>query len=263
MSSFGISGTNAHVILEAPDLVAEPGPERGVDRGVVGAPVPWIVTAKSSAALAAQAGRLRDFVGGRPDLDLGDVGWSLATTRARLDHRGIVLADDRDGYLAALDALAGDRDAPGLVRGVSGGGKVAFVFSGQGAQWEGMAVGLWDASAVFAEEMRRCGDALAEFVDWSLEGVLRGDPGAPPLERVDVVQPVLFAVMVSLAGLWRSFGVEPSAVVGHSQGEIAAACVAGVLSLRDAARVVTSRSQALLEELAGRGGMVVGLVAGR
>ncbi|WP_181798978.1 acyltransferase domain-containing protein, partial [Streptomyces sp. WELS2] len=97
--------------------------------------------------------------------------------------------------------------------------------------------------------------ALAPFVDWSLSAVVRGEAGAPGLERVDVVQPVLFAVMVSLAELWRSYGVEPAAVVGHSQGEIAAACVSGALSLEDAARVVALRSRAL-GVLAGRGGMV-------
>ena len=137
-----------------------------------------------------------------------------------------------------------------------------FLFPGQGSQWEGMALELLDCSRVFAERMRACGEALAAYVDWSLEDVLRGVEGAPGLDRVDVVQPVLFAVMVSLAGLWRSCGVRPAVVVGHSQGEIAAAHVAGGLSLRDAARVVALRSRALVR-LAGRGGMVsVALPAG-
>src|SRR5207302_3762020 len=131
-----------------------------------------------------------------------------------------------------------------------------FVFPGQGAQWEGMALELLESSPVFAEELRACGEALSAFVDWELDDVLRRAPGAPSLERVDVVQPALFAVMVSLARLWRSFGVEPAAVVGHSQGEIAAAHVAGALSLDDAARVVALRSQAVRDELAGHGGMV-------
>ncbi|MBI0383883.1 acyltransferase domain-containing protein, partial [Streptomyces albiflaviniger] len=129
-------------------------------------------------------------------------------------------------------------------------------FPGQGSQWAGMAVGLMDASPVFASRIHECAAALAEFTDWSLVDVLRGAEGAPSLERVDVVQPVLFAVMVSLAELWRSLGVRPSAVVGHSQGEIAAACVAGILSLQDAARVVALRSQAIGRVLAGKGGMV-------
>ncbi len=139
---------------------------------------------------------------------------------------------------------------------LSAGARPVFVFPGQGAQWVGMAVELLDSSPVFAARIAECGVALARFVDWSLEDVLRGVEGAPSLERVDVVQPALWAVMVSLAALWRSYGVEPSAVVGHSQGEIAAACVAGALSLEDGARVVALRSRLVRERLAGHGGMM-------
>ncbi|MFM9701141.1 acyltransferase domain-containing protein, partial [Streptomyces europaeiscabiei] len=136
-----------------------------------------------------------------------------------------------------------------------------FVFPGQGSQWVGMAVELLDASPVFAARFVECGAALGGFVEWSLVDVVRGVEGAPGLDRVDVVQPVLWAVMVSLAALWESFGVRPAAVVGHSQGEIAAAVVAGALSLVDGARVVALRSRAIVA-LAGRGGMVsVGLDA--
>ncbi|WP_290058213.1 SDR family NAD(P)-dependent oxidoreductase, partial [Amycolatopsis solani] len=143
--------------------------------------------------------------------------------------------------------------APGLVRGSARhGGKVAFVFPGQGSQWVGMALDLMDTSPAFAARMRDCERALTPFVDWSLPAVL-GDEAM--LQRVDVVQPALFAVMVSLAEAWRAHGVEPDAVIGHSQGEIAAAAVAGALSLEDAARVVALRSKAILA-LAGRGGMV-------
>ncbi|WP_415852333.1 beta-ketoacyl synthase N-terminal-like domain-containing protein, partial [Streptomyces albus] len=117
-----------------------------------------------------------------------------------------------------------------------------------------MGAALLKCSPVFAARLRECEVALSAFVDWSLLGVLRGDAGAPSLERVDVVQPASFAVMVSLAALWRSYGVEPAAVVGHSQGEIAAACVAGALSLEDAARVVCLRSRAIAR-LSGSGGM--------
>ncbi|MGK4598620.1 acyltransferase domain-containing protein, partial [Amycolatopsis sp. w19] len=131
-------------------------------------------------------------------------------------------------------------------------GKAVFVFPGQGSQWVGMAEELLLAAPVFAESMAECEVAFSSFVDWKLSGVLSD---AAALERVDVVQPVLFAVMVSLARLWRACGVEPAAVVGHSQGEIAAACVAGALSLDDAARVVCLRSKAILA-LSGLGGMV-------
>ncbi|MFJ6141948.1 acyltransferase domain-containing protein, partial [Kitasatospora sp. NPDC092286] len=127
-----------------------------------------------------------------------------------------------------------------------------FVFPGQGSQWVGMGARLWEASPVFAESMERCERALEPFVDWSLREVLTSGDG---LERVDVVQPATFAVMVSLAELWGSLGVRPDAVVGHSQGEIAAAAVSGALSLEDAARVVASRSQVIGRELAGLGAM--------
>ncbi|MGV9560702.1 acyltransferase domain-containing protein, partial [Streptomyces sp. NPDC003522] len=148
---------------------------------------------------------------------------------------------------------------------VSGGSGVVFVFPGQGGQWVGMALGLLAESVVFAEWMGRCGEVLEPLVGWSLVEVL-GDEEA--LGRVDVVQPVLWAVMVSLAGLWRSVGVEPVAVVGHSQGEIAAACVVGGLSLEEGARVVVGRSGVIASSLAGGGGMLsvglpVGVVEGR
>src|ERR1700742_3692723 len=118
-----------------------------------------------------------------------------------------------------------------------------------------MGLELLDSAPIFAQQINACAEAFSEFVDWSLTDVLRAAPGAPRLDRVDVVQPVLFAVMVSLAELWKSVGVRPDAVIGHSQGEIAAAYVADALSLRDAARVVTLRSR-LLTALAGPGGML-------
>ncbi|MFF8811416.1 type I polyketide synthase [Streptomyces pactum] len=271
VSSFGVSGTNAHVILEqappegtgetaagavpaatggtAAGGAAEAGPAA---RGVV----PWLVSARDERALRAQAGRLADFAAAHPELDPADVGRSLATARSALEHRAVVVAADRDGLVAALRGLAGGADGAAAVTGrATDAHRPVFVFPGQGAQWAGMAVELLDTSAVFAARVQECEAALAEFVDWSLTDVLRGAAGAPGLDRVDVVQPVLWAVMVSLAGLWRSFGVEPAAVVGHSQGEIAAAVVAGGLSLADGARVVALRSRAL-GVLAGRGGMV-------
>ncbi|EXU61480.1 polyketide synthase, partial [Streptomyces sp. PRh5] len=255
VSAFGVSGTNAHVVLEqAPvgdeDVAADEGVS-GDDSTVV---VPWVLTARSEAALRAQAGRLASYVGERAELSAGDVGWSLATTRTVFEHRAVVLAGDRDGMAGGVAALADGRDAAGVVRGVvvGGDGRAVLVFPGQGSQWVGMAVGLLESSPVFAERLGECAAALGPFVEWSLVDVL-SDPAA--LERVDVVQPALFAVMVSLAELWRSYGVEPAAVIGHSQGEIAAACVAGALSLEDAARVVALRSKAL-RALSGLGGMV-------
>ncbi|NIY65681.1 beta-ketoacyl synthase [Streptomyces malaysiensis] len=253
VSSFGFSGTNAHTILEqAP--AEEPGPVELVSKqpGVL----PWVLSGKSEAALRAQAWRLLDRLHDEPALRPVDIGLSLATTRAALDHRGVVQGRDREELMAGLTALAEGGMAAGVERGSVVAGQTAFVFPGQGSQWVRMGVGLMDASPVFAARIEECAGALGEFTDWSLVDVLRGVEGAPSLERVDVVQPVLFAVMVSLAELWRSLGVVPAAVIGHSQGEIAAACVAGALSLKDAARVVALRSQAIGRVLAGKGGMV-------
>ncbi|WP_432143704.1 type I polyketide synthase [Streptomyces sp. bgisy084] len=259
VSSFGISGTNAHVVLEQAPVVepeaeesAEGEPVGGVPSGVV----PWVLSARSEQALSAQAGRLASFVADRPELDPADVGFSLLSTRAGLEYRAVVLAADGEEALSGLRGLAAGVDPAGVVRGSTGSGagsRVALVFPGQGSQWHGMADELLAVSPVFAGRMAECGAALSEFVSWKLDEVLSDED---MLARVDVVQPVLWAVMVSLAAVWEDCGVVPSAVVGHSQGEIAAACVAGILSLRDGARVVALRSQAIGCVLAGRGGMV-------
>ncbi|TDV56121.1 type I polyketide synthase [Actinophytocola oryzae] len=254
VSSFGISGTNAHVIIEEappvePAAAAPVGPEPAV--------VPWLLSARSDTALRAQAARLLTAVTEDTDARAVDVGLSLATTRARLDHRAVVTAGDRDGFLRGLAALAAGEPATELVQGRAIGkrSRVVLVFPGQGAQWVGMAATLLASSPVFASAMSGCVAALEPLVDWAVWPVLRGEPDAESLQRVDVVQPVSWAVMVSLAALWRSFGVEPVAVVGHSQGEIAAAVVAGALSVEDGARVVALRSKAITA-LAGLGGMV-------
>ncbi|OBI38683.1 polyketide synthase [Mycobacterium sp. E1386] len=249
VSSFGISGTNAHVVIEA-----VPAPEPPAERPRPAA-VPWVVSAKSLPALRSQAARLAGHLRGHGELDLADVAWTLAG-RATFEHRAVVVGGDRDRLLAGLDELAGDDPTGTVIQGSAlPTGKNVFVFPGQGSQWLGMGVELLETAPVFAQQLDACAEAFAEFVDWSLIDVLRGVPGAPGMDRVDVVQPVLFAVMVSLAELWKSVGVNPDAVIGHSQGEIAAAYVAGALSLRDAARVVTLRSK-LLRSLAHSGGML-------
>ena len=218
--------------------------------------MPWVLSAKSASALAEQAARLRRFVEQHPDVDPHDVAYSLVTTRALFDHRAVVVGADRDELLSGLAAIASGAPAPNVVTGnAAATGGTVFVFPGQGSQWTGMAVELLDSAPAFADQMRLCDTAFAEFVDWSLLEAVRGGAGAPDLDRVDVVQPVLFAVMVSLAAQWRALGIQPDAVLGHSQGEIAAAYVAGALSLRDAAKVVTLRSRAI-SAIAGTGGMV-------
>ncbi|MEU3317485.1 acyltransferase domain-containing protein, partial [Streptomyces sp. NPDC006662] len=224
VSSFGVSGTNAHVILEqAPESVE--GPVGSVRELPV---VPLVLTARSDAALQAQAERLPG------DARLLDVGYSLVTTRSVFEHRRVAVGS------AVVDGVASAR------------GRVAWVFPGQGTQWVGMGAGLLESSPVFAAKLRECADALAPFVDFDAVEVVRDGRS---LDRVDVVQPVTWAVMVSLAEVWRSLGVMPDAVVGHSQGEIAAAVVSGALSLEDAARVVALRATVIGRELAGLGGM--------
>ncbi|WP_171055593.1 type I polyketide synthase, partial [Nonomuraea sp. KC401] len=255
VSSFGMSGTNAHVIIEeAPALPAAAPPAEDEPRQEPPA-LPWLLSGRGAESLRRQAGRLASWTRSRPGDGPADVGWSLLTSRTAFDHRAVVVGSDRDELLAGLDGLADGSPVPDVVQGVAGSaGKTVFVFPGQGSQWLGMGVELLEGSPVFAARMAECEAALAPFVGWSLTGVLRGEDGQPGYDRVDVVQPVLWAVMVSLAQVWRSLGVVPAAVVGHSQGEIAAAVVAGALSLEDGARVVALRSQAIVA-LAGRGGM--------
>ncbi|MGW2643183.1 SDR family NAD(P)-dependent oxidoreductase [Streptomyces sp. NPDC001348] len=257
VSAFGFSGTNAHVILEeAPAPIAVP--EQPEQPEQPAGPVPWLLTARTPEALREQARRLREQLAGQ-DLDaagLARVGHSLATTRTPFEYRAVLVGDDGTQLLQGLTDLADGTPAAGVEEGLAGPvGKTVFVFPGQGSQWAGMARDLMATSEVFRARIEECAAAVDAHTDWSLLDVLRGTDGAAALERVDVVQPALWAVMVSLAALWESLGVVPSAVVGHSQGEIAAACVAGALSVEDAARVVTLRSRALVR-LAGTGGMV-------
>ncbi|MFF8729219.1 SDR family NAD(P)-dependent oxidoreductase [Streptomyces sp. NPDC015171] len=248
VSSFGISGTNAHVILEqAP--AAPAAPER---TGPQDPAVPWLLTAKTPAALAGQAAALLGHLDTHPGLDPADIGWTLATTRARFAHRASITGDDPAELRGALAALADGGTARNLAEGTAPGrARPVFVFPGQGSQWSGMATELLDSSPVFAARMAECAAALAPHTDWDFAAELRGD-----LDRVDVVQPLLWAVMVSLVHTWSAYGVTPAAVIGHSQGEIAAACAVGALSLEDGARVVALRSRAIAELLSGSGGMM-------
>ncbi|WP_318205435.1 SDR family NAD(P)-dependent oxidoreductase [Streptomyces sp. SCL15-4] len=249
VSSFGISGTNAHVIVEAAPET-EP---RAADPAWTG-PLPLVLSGNGARGLAAQARRLLDHLATTAD-PVPDIAHTLATARAALDERAVVTAARPAALTAALTALAeGEDTAPDVVRGrPAGESRIAFVFPGQGSQWAGMAADLLETSPVFAARMADCAAALAPVTDWDLLETVRA---RQPLDRVDVVQPVLWAIMVSLAEVWRAHGIRPAAVVGHSQGEIAAACVAGALSLADGARVVALRSQAIARELSGRGGMM-------
>ncbi len=277
VSSFGISGTNAHLILQqAPEPVVSVvggGEAGGGEAGggeAVGEPAlsVWAVSARHPAALSAQAGRLQRYLLDHPGLDLSDVAYSLATTRTHHPHRAAITvpADSGDPVaelLGALGALSVDRPYPGLTRHHHVGGqasKIVFVFPGQGAQYPGMGAQLYRHHRGFARLVDECDQALAPWTGWSVRDVLCQEPGAPSLERVDVVQPVLFTMMVSLAEVLGSYGIVPDAVIGHSQGEIAAAYVAGALTLAQAAKVVALRSAALVR-LSGSGAMASVMLA--
>ncbi|QBI54873.1 type I polyketide synthase [Streptomonospora litoralis] len=255
VSGFGVSGTNAHLIVEEPPEPSPAAVHAGADADPFGTPLPWVLSARGEQALRARAAQLHAHASAAPET-VQDIGYSLATTRSSYEHRAVVVGEDRDRLLAGVDALRAGASSPAVVSGVAETPAApVFVFPGQGSQWPGMARDLLESSPVFRKRMEECADALAGHVARSPLDVLRMTPGGPDDDRVDVVQPALFSVMVALAELWRSYGVEPAGVIGHSQGEIAAACVAGALSLEDAARVVALRSRAL-RTLAGTGGML-------
>ncbi|MEW1847228.1 type I polyketide synthase, partial [Nonomuraea angiospora] len=244
VSSFGVSGTNSHVIVEQ---APEPQPQEDTPGSapVVSGVVPWVVSGRGEEALRAQASRLAEYVVARPELPIGEVGLSLVRTRPVFEERAVVMGAGREELLSGLQSLAAGEPGAGVVAGsvsgpASGRRDAVLVFPGQGAQWAGMGVELAQASPVFAARLEECFAEIRRWVDWDPAEVLADAEG---LESIERLQPVAFAVGVALAGLWESVGVRPSAVVGHSQGEVAAACVAGVLSLADAVRVVVLRSR--------------------
>jgi 4-hydroxyphenylalkanoate synthase len=246
VSSFGASGTNAHVILE--QAPAATGPGAGSAAGAALPVVPWVLSGKSQGALRAQAERLLAHVRRHPDLSPGDVGFSLAASRAVFGHRGVVLGGGRDELVRGLAALAAGEAAPGVAAGhVSGG--LCVVFAGQGAQRAGMGRELYEAFPVFAAAF----DGACEHLRAGLTDVVFA--GGAGLAETGWAQPALFAFEVALFRLVESWGVRPELVGGHSVGEIAAAHVAGVLSLRDAARLVSARAE-LMQALPAGGAMV-------
>ncbi|MFG3008842.1 type I polyketide synthase, partial [Streptomyces calvus] len=252
VSSFGISGTNAHVVLE------QPAAERQLESAETEAPeavaavVPWVLSGRSEAALRAQAERLREFLeGAGAEVRAVDLGFSLATQRSVFDHRAVVLAQDRSAALAAL--AAGVPDA-GVVEGVAGGGRTAFLFSGQGSQRLGMGRELHACSPVFAEAFDAVCAVLDEHLERPLREVVWGED-EDALNRTAFAQAGLFAVEVALYRLLDSWDVRPEFVAGHSIGEVAAAHVAGVFSLADACVLVAARGR-LMQALPAGGAMV-------
>ncbi|MFG2979370.1 SDR family NAD(P)-dependent oxidoreductase [Streptomyces sp. NPDC048331] len=252
VSSFGLSGTNAHVVLEEPPAVA---PQPVVDEV---RPVPVVVSGRDEVALREQAANWASWLDGRAGVPVADVAVTAARHRSHFESRASVVAEDSAGLVEALRALAEGRSHDAVVTGSAARrGKVVFVYPGQGSQWVGMGRGLLAHSPVFAEAVDACDVALRPFTGWSVREVLAGEDGDhPPFDRVDVVQPALFAMGVGLSAVWRSLGVEPAAVVGHSQGEVVAAVVSGALTVEQGAQIVAQRSRAVLA-CAGQGGMAL------
>ncbi len=252
VSSFGISGTNAHLILQEPPMAAPP----PTPATTLASPVlPFVLSARGSAALGEQAARLRSFVGERPDAALADLAFSLVTDRAALADRAVVVASGREQLLDRLAVVAEGESAAGCVSGVAGRGRVAVVFTGQGSQRAGMGRELHRHFPVFAAAF----DEVCAALDPSLRDIIF-DSGDARLNTTEFAQPALFAIEVALFRLFESWGIRPDFVTGHSVGEISAAHVSGVLSLADACRLVTARGR-LMQALA-PGGVMVAVAAG-
>ncbi|MFJ3794643.1 acyltransferase domain-containing protein, partial [Kitasatospora sp. NPDC090091] len=260
VSSFGISGTNAHVILEEapaaePAELTEPA---GAPEPTELPAVPVVVSAKSGAALREQADRLRAHLLAEPDVSLTDVGFSSVVSRARLDSRGVVVAADRDELLAGLAALSVGESVARVVEGRVVAGRTAVLFTGQGSQRARMGVELAGAFPGFDAALELvCAelDPLLGRSLWALLSAEEGSAEAALLDATEFTQAALFAVEVALFRLVESLGVRTDYVMGHSVGEIVAAHVAGVLSLADACALVVARGR-LMGALPAGGAMV-------
>ncbi len=247
VSSFGFAGTNAHVILEEaperPEDVARPAATPGpVERFSI---LP--LSARTPAALVRLADQYRGWLSAHPEATLADVCLTAGAGRAHLEHRAALVVNSRESAVELLGALADDRPAPGLVRGESHDTpKTGWLFTGQGSQYPGMARELYDSEAVFSETLDRCASAVDDVLEKPLLDVIF-DADSPEseatLRQTSYAQPALFAVEMGLARLWRSWGFEPDVVLGHSVGQYAAACVAGVFSLADGALLMAERGR--------------------
>ncbi len=228
---------------------AQPAPARGAELVAL--------SAKTPLALSALAHRFREHLNVHPEAQLRDIAYSLASTRSSMDFRLALAVPTLEALLEALDAEArGESSASSPDTSIAPSPKVVFVFPGQGSQWLGMGRQLLVEEPVFHAALTACDRAIAAETGWSVIETLSATAEASWLDRIDVVQPVLFAFAIGLTALWRSWGVEPQAVVGHSMGEVAAACVAGALSLEDGAAVICRRSS-LLRRVSGQGEMAL------
>ncbi|MEV6809833.1 type I polyketide synthase, partial [Streptomyces sp. NPDC051129] len=264
VSSFGFSGTNAHVVIEEPPA-EEPRPAPDAAPAPAGTPrttALWALTAASEPALRAQAARLSEHLRRHPGLRPHDVGYSLLTTRAPLEHRAVLTGDDPEELLRAVEAFAAGRPASALLHGRTAPGGLAMMFTGGGSQRPRMGRGLYEAFPAFADAFDEVCAELDRHLPAPLRPVVFAGPdedGHALLAGQAFAQPALFAVEVALFRLFGSWGVEPDHVLGHSGGELAAAHVAGVLSVADAAALVAARGR-LTGELP-PGGVMVAVAA--
>ena len=249
VSSFGFSGTNAHVLIEeAPPqpVVAEEVPAIAPDGAVAEAAGVLPLSARSPEALVALAQRYGPWLDAHPEVEIADVCFTAGAGRSHFEHRAALVVGSVSGARELLAGLAENRLGPGAVRGVCGDPpKTAWLFTGQGSQYPGMTRELFDAEPVFSDTVRRCAEAVDEMLPRPLLEVLfDADPGDErTLRHTSFAQPALFAVEMGLARLWQSWDIEPDVVLGHSVGQYAAACVAGVFALEDGARLVAERGR--------------------
>ena len=272
VSSFGFTGTNAHVLIEeAPaqpvmataaspvESPAEAGPVLSEDVGAAEAPAPdtreqpfdvLALSARSPEALVALAQRYEAWLGAHPDVDLTDVCLTAGTGRSHFEHRAALVVDSVQSARDGLTGLTENLLRPGVVRGEhSHHPTTAWLFTGQGSQYPGMARELFNTEPVFAETVTRCAEAVDDILPSPLLEVLfsndrqSGREGGDTLRHTSFAQPALFAVEMGLARLWQSWGIEPDVVLGHSVGQYAAACVAGVFGLEDGARLIAERGR--------------------
>ncbi|MER7016345.1 acyltransferase domain-containing protein, partial [Saccharopolyspora sp. NPDC000359] len=246
ISSFGISGTNAHIIIEQPPTTHETRTQQELPH------IPWVLTARSQAALRAQAARLANHVS-EGDSVL-DIGYSLATTRARQEERAVVVADDAARRVQALLTFARGGAHPDVVTGRAREGELVMVFSGQGSQRLGMGRELYDTYPAYAKAFDAACDELDHHLPHPLRDVMFGDD-EDLLNQTQYTQPALFAFQTALYRLWESWGITPDTVTGHSIGEITAAHITGTLTLTDAATLITERAR-LMQTLPEGGAMV-------